>query len=153
VLIRNNLQEIFPAPEVMTESGSLSLITLSQSTSSSLSPLDHEKAAMKYVLAAREICQQLRLHGYWCDFLNPFSGKAYFSYHKKKLYSNDERFRGLCMKLESVKGLGTKDNCMLISEDKSSKFSGSVFTSMPSMKMFKELVLDDDEIDDNRDEE
>jgi hypothetical protein len=140
-LIRNGLQEMFPTPEVITD-GTLSLITLSQS---SLSSLDHEKAAMKYVLAAREICQKLRLHGYWCDFLNPFSGKAFFSYHQKSLYKNDERFRGLCMKMENVKGFGAKDHCLLIAEDKSSKFSGSVFTNLPSMEMFKELVLDEDE--------
>jgi hypothetical protein len=142
VLIRKNLVEIFPAPEVMSENNELSLITLSQSSSI---PTEHEQAAKKFVLAAREISQRLRLHGFWSDFINPFSGRAFFSYHQKSLYKNDERFRGLCMKLEYVKGEhGSKDNCLLISEDKSSKFSGSIFTNLPSMEMFKELVLDDE---------
>ncbi|XP_070496280.1 methylmalonic aciduria and homocystinuria type D homolog, mitochondrial [Chironomus tepperi] len=142
MLIRKNLQEMFPAPEVITETSSLSLIILSQPSNY----LEHEKAAIKFIFAAREICQRLRLHGYWADFLNPFSGKAFFSYHQKSLYKNDERFRGLCMKLESIKGFGNKDSCLLISEDKSPKFSGSVFTNLPSIEMFKELVLEEDEI-------
>ncbi|KAG5682366.1 hypothetical protein PVAND_011722 [Polypedilum vanderplanki] len=141
VLIRNNIHEIFPAPELMSDGGrsQLSLILLSSMD------CDHEKAAIQYVLAAREICKKLHLHGFWCDFLNPFSGKAFFSYHQKSLYKNDERFRGICMKLESVNGHGTKDNCLLISEDKSNKFSGSVFTNLPSLDMFKELVLNNNE--------
>ncbi|KAG5680052.1 hypothetical protein PVAND_009583 [Polypedilum vanderplanki] len=61
------------------------------------------------------------------------------------LYKNDERFRGICMKLESVNGHGIKDNCLLISEDKSNKFFGSVFTNLPSLNMFKELVLNNNE--------
>lgn len=140
LLIRKNLQEMFPAPEVISETNNLSLITLSQSSAS----CEHEKAAIKFIFAAREICQRLRLHGYWADFLNPFSGKAFFSYNQKSLYNTDQRFRGLCMKLESIKGFAAKDPCLLISEDKSSKFSGSVFTNLPSMEMFRELVLEDD---------
>lgn len=140
MLIRKNLQEIFPAPEVISETSNLSLIILSQSSVS----LEHEKAAIKFIFAAREICQRLRLHGFWADFLNPFSGKAFFSYHQKSLYKNDERFRGLCMKLEEIKGFGAKETCLLISEDKSAKFSGSVFTNLPSMEMYKELVLEDE---------
>lgn len=141
MLIRKNLQEMFPAPEVITETSHLSLIVLNQSSAGSQ---DHEQAAIKFIFAAREICQRLRLHGYWADFLNPFSGKAFFSYHQKSLYKNDERFRGLCMKLEKIKGFGLKDSCLLISEDKSTKFSGSIFTNLPSMEMFKELVLEDE---------
>lgn len=49
------------------------------------------------------------------------------------------------MKLEEVKGLGTIDKCLLISEDKSNKFNGSIFTNLPSMEMFKDLVLEDDD--------
>lgn len=106
--------------------------------------VDHEKAAIDFVHASRDICQRLRLHGYWSDFVNPFSGKAFFSYHQKSLYKSDERFRGLCMKLEEIKGLGSAENCLLISEDKSTKFNGSIFTNLPSMEMFKDLILEED---------
>lgn len=140
VLIRKNLNEMFPAPEVVNENTPLSLITLSQVSSAVI----HERAAIDFVHAARDISQKLRLHGYWSDFLNPFSGKAFFSYQQKSLYKNDARFRGLCMRMEELKGLGANDNCLMISEDKSNKFNGSIFTNLPSMEMFKELVLEED---------
>jgi hypothetical protein len=140
VLIRKSLAEMFPAPEVVDENVALSLIILTQKSTA----IDHEKAAINFLYAARDICQKLRLHGYWSDFLNPFSGKAFFSYHQKSLYKNDARFRGLCMKLEEVKGIGANDNCLLISEETSNKFNGSIFTNLPSMEMFKELVLEED---------
>ncbi len=109
--------------------------------------MDHEKAALDFIHAGRDMCMRLRLHGYWCDFVNPFSGKAFYSYHQKSLYKSDERFRGLCMRLEEVKGLGLIDNCLLISEDKSKKFNGSIFTNVASKEMLKELVFDDDDDD------
>lgn len=122
---------------MVNENTTLSLITLSQAST----VIDHEKAAIDFVHASRDICQRLRLNGFWSDFVNPFSGKAFFSYHPKSLYKNDERFRGLCMKLEEIKGL----DCLLISEDKSAKFNGSIFTNLPSMEMFKDLVLEEDD--------
>ena len=139
MLIRKNLHELFPAPEVLTENDKLTLITLSQAAVSS----DHEKAAINFVLAAREICTRLRMHGYWSDFLNPMSGRPFHSYHQKSLYKlNDERFRGLCIKFEEVKAEGANENCLVICEDKS-KFSGSVFTNIPpSLDLIKELILD-----------
>lgn len=139
ILLRKNLHELFPAPEVVTESEKLTLITLSQAVPST----DHEKAAINFVLAAREICSRLRLHGYWSDFLNPMSGRPFHSYHQKSLYKlNDERFRGLCMKFEEIKATGAEENCLLIQED-ISKFSGSVFTNIPSnLSLIKDLILE-----------
>lgn len=142
LLLRKNLHELFPAPEVLTESEKLTLLTLSQAALST----DHEKAAINFVLAAREICTRLRLHGYWADFLNPMSGRPFHSYHQKSLYKlNDERFRGLCMKFEEIKALGAEENCLLMCEDKSTKFSGSVFTNIPSnLEFIKDMILDQD---------
>lgn len=143
LLLRKNLHELFPAPEVITENEKLTLITLSQATVAQ--PADHEKAAISFVLAAREMCSRLRLHGYWSDFVNPMSGRAFHSYHQKSLYKlNDERFRGLCMKFEEIKASGADENCLLMLEDKSTKFSGSVFTNIPSnLELIKDLILED----------
>jgi len=140
LLLRKNLHELFPAPEVISENEKLTLITLSQAVVST----DHEKAAINFVLSAREICARLRLHGYWADFLNPMSGKPFHSYHQKSLYKlNDERFRGLCMKLEEIKAAGANENCLLICEDKSKKFSGSVFSNIPAnLGLISDLILD-----------
>lgn len=141
LLLRKNLHELFPAPEVITESEKLTLITLSQAVVST----DHEKAAISFVLAARELCARLRLHGYWSDFLNPMSGRPFHTYHQKSLYKlNDERFRGLCMKFEEIKAVGADENCLLICEDKSTKFSGSVFSNIPAnLELIKDLILEE----------
>lgn len=140
LLLRKNLHELFPAPEVITESEKLTLITLSQAELS----CEHERSAINFVLAAKEICSRLRLHGYWGDFLNPMSGRPFHSYHQKSLYKlNDERFRGLCMKFEEIEAEGANENTLIICEDKSPKFSGSVFTNIPpSLDLIKELILD-----------
>lgn len=141
LLLRKNLHELFPAPEVITENEKLTLITLSQALVST----DHEKAAINFVLAAREMCSRLRLHGFWSDFLNPMSGRPFHSYHQKSLYKlNDERFRGLCMKFEEIKAVGANENCLLICEDKSTKFSGSVFSNIPAnLELIKDLILNE----------
>lgn len=143
ILLRKNLHELFPAPEVIAENEKLTLITLSQASLTG----DHEKSAIEFVHAAREICSRLRLHGFWSDFLNPFSGRPFHSYHQKSLYKlNDTRFRGLCMKFEEIPAVGADENCVLICEDKSVKFSGSIFSNIPSnLEMIKELIMDEDE--------
>lgn len=142
LLLRKNLHELFPAPEVITENEKLTLITLSQA---SVVAADHEKAAINFVMSAQEICSRLRLHGYWSDFLNPMSGRPFHSYHQKSLYKlNDARFRGLCMKFEEIKAVGADENCLLLSEDKSSKFSGSIFSNIPAnLELIKDLILDE----------
>lgn len=142
MLLRKNLHEMFPAPEVIAENDKLTLITLGQS---SVASIDHEKAAINFVLAAREICSRLRLHGFWSDFLNPMSGRPFHSYHQKSLYKlNDERFRGLCMKFEEIKAEGADEDCLLISEDLSTRFSGSIFSNIPAnLELIKDLILDE----------
>lgn len=135
LLIRKNLHEMFPSPEVITENNNLSLITLSQGTEN----IDHEQAAINYILSAKEICAKLRLHGFWADFLNPMSGRAYHSYSPRSLFKIDQRFRGLCMKFDEV-----NEDCVLISED-TTKFSGNIFTNIhPNLEFIKDLVVDEE---------
>lgn len=84
------------------------------------------------------MCTRLRENGYWADFMNPFSGKPFYSYASgKNLYKIDERFRGLGIKFEN------KQDCLIISVDTETAFSGSVFTNAPtSLTMLQALVVD-----------
>ncbi|XP_055918880.1 methylmalonic aciduria and homocystinuria type D homolog, mitochondrial [Eupeodes corollae] len=127
-LIKKNLHELFPAPEVVS-SEKLSLMTLKYDG-------DIEQGASKFVLAAREITSRLRLHGYWADFMNPFSGKPFYSWSSgKNLYKIDDRFRGIGMKLIS------QNNCIIISSDKDSAFSGAIYSNAPSnFDLLKSLI-------------
>lgn len=90
------------------------------------------------MIAAREMCTRLRENGYWADFMNPFSGKPFYSYASgKNLYKIDERFRGLGIKFEN------QHDCLIISVDTETAFSGSVFTNAPtSLTMLQALVVD-----------
>lgn len=80
------------------------------------------------MLAAREITTRLRLHGYWADFMNPFSGKPFYSWaNGKNLYKVDDRFRGLNMKIFKV------NDCVIISPDSAEQaFSGTIYTNAPT---------------------
>ncbi|XP_073834279.1 methylmalonic aciduria and homocystinuria type D homolog, mitochondrial-like isoform X2 [Musca autumnalis] len=120
-LIKKSLHELFPAPEVVS-SDKLTLVTLKFNG-------DSEQGARKFVLAAREIASRLRLHGYWADFMNPFSGKPFYSWASgKNLYKIDKRFRGLNMKLKK------HNDCVVILPDENAEktFSGSIYTNAPS---------------------
>lgn len=93
---------------------------------------------LQFVLAAREICSRLRLNGYWADFMNPFSGKPFYSYASgKNLYKIDSRFRGLGMKFNR------QENCLVISTDEESAFSGNVFTNAPSDLIVLKTLIDE----------
>ncbi|XP_013101217.1 cobalamin trafficking protein CblD-like [Stomoxys calcitrans] len=130
-LIKKSLHELFPAPEVAS-SEKLALLTLTFTG-------DSEQGASKFVLAAREITSRLRLHGYWADFMNPFSGKPFYSWASgKNLYKVDKRFRGLNMKLDK------HNDCVVItSEDNAEQiFSGSIYTNAPSDYLELKTLLD-----------
>jgi len=130
-LIKKNLHELFPAPEVVS-SEKLALMTLRFAG-------DSEQGARKFVLAAREITARLRLQGFWADFMNPFSGKPFYSWASgKNLYKVDDRFRGLNMKL--IK----KNHCTVIStEDIESTFSGAIYTNAPSDYIQLKTLIDE----------
>lgn len=91
------------------------------------------------MLAAREITSRLRLHGFWADFMNPFSGKPFYSWaNGKNLYRVDQRFRGLNMKLLK------HNECTVIcsSEDDENCFSGAIYTNAPSNYTELKSLLD-----------
>lgn len=78
------------------------------------------------------------MNGYWADFMNPFSGKPFYSYASaKKLYKMDNRFRGLGLKFES------HQDCLIISADSDIVFTGSVFTNAPNDMGQLQTILDD----------
>lgn len=82
-------------------------------------------------MTARNVCFKLRKAGFWADFINPFSGRPYFSSGSKELYNTDEKFR--CMDFEIFE----IQNCTVISNeqpDYKRSFIGSLFTDAPLNK-------------------
>uniref|UniRef100_T1GDR5 Uncharacterized protein n=1 Tax=Megaselia scalaris TaxID=36166 RepID=T1GDR5_MEGSC len=129
--MKKGLGEIFPASEVIT-SETLTLLTL-KCDADELE--DSEKNASNFVLAAREITSRLRLHGYWSDFINPFSGKPFYTWTSGKKTAMESRFKGLGIELENV------NECTVIKPVPSNVFSACIFTTAPSdEKTLKELL-------------
>lgn len=70
--------------------------------------------------------------------MNPFSGKPFHSYASgKNLYKQDERFRGIGIKLENF------NNCTIIGSEHELSFSGNIFTNAPSnLEVIRNLIKD-----------
>lgn len=78
----------------------------------------------QFIIAAKNICEKLRSSGYWADFINPFSGRPYFSpLSLNELYETDEKFRCLDFQISEIQ------DCKVISSNDTSpkKFVGEKF--------------------------
>ncbi|KAH8366975.1 hypothetical protein KR200_012091, partial [Drosophila serrata] len=138
-LLRGSITELFPMRIGSHRHSPITMLTLSNEG-------DIEKGAIKFVLAARDICFRLMAFGYWADFLNPFSGKPYIMPKEGlTLYKQDQRFRGINMLLTQ------KSHCLVISAAKNdrTKFSGTIYCTAPSdyKEMLELLVWHDFEED------
>lgn len=151
-LLRDAVIELFPK-EMITKNIELTVVTLKQSGPAST---DHETIAKEFLQAAETICSELSRHGYWADFINPFSGRPHLgAFNSSTLYNTDQRFRCLgfevkkrkmCIVVQSKETVkkfkleseeATEDelqnnNFMTIAEfEKPSKFIGNLFTDAP----------------------
>ncbi|XP_021936599.1 methylmalonic aciduria and homocystinuria type D homolog, mitochondrial-like isoform X2 [Zootermopsis nevadensis] len=133
LLLRRGVMELFSRTDI--EGFDLTIVTLSQKTATDLIHAGHEveteqeKVTKLFILAAQEICMKLRLAGYWADFVNPFSGRPYFTpFHSAAVYEVDERLH--CLDYQ-IKDHG---DCKIISSecDRSRSFIGSLFTTAPA---------------------
>lgn len=103
--LRKDFLSMFPdAP-----SSELTIITVTQrsrSDMSSWSPaVEQEREAMldRFVRGAEEICRDLRVGGFWADFIDPSSGLAFFGpYTNNTLFETDDRFSRLGFHIEDL---------------------------------------------------
>ncbi|KAH8274175.1 hypothetical protein KR018_001177 [Drosophila ironensis] len=122
VLIRESLVELFPVRPVAQRDSPITMLILSYEG-------DIEMGAAKFVMAARDMCDRLLSLGYWADFLNPFSGRPYFTPRDgASLFKQDHRFRGLNMRLSQ------RNNCTVIAAEKNDRthFSGTIYCTAPN---------------------
>ncbi|XP_029156728.1 methylmalonic aciduria and homocystinuria type D homolog, mitochondrial-like isoform X2 [Nylanderia fulva] len=147
VLLRKSIEELFPECLDVTSS-QLTIVTISQKANLKsmrwYKEAETEKLAKyfyQFVLAAWNVCNKLKMAGYWADFINPFSGQPHLSSRKStKLYETDERFRCIGFKVKQI------NNCKIISFDNSlQNFIGSLYTTAPPNIEFLEQVINDDE--------
>ncbi|XP_034947463.1 methylmalonic aciduria and homocystinuria type D homolog, mitochondrial [Chelonus insularis] len=139
ILLRKGIIELFPGC-METSSPQLTIVTITQKLNPRIrwsKEIETEKLAKYFLLAASDLCNKLKLFGYWADFINPFSGQPYFSPNKSSmLYKTDERFR--CIGFKILKN----NSCKVITHDtKNNEFRGSLYTSAPSNSEFFRDIL------------
>ncbi|CAH1119353.1 unnamed protein product [Phaedon cochleariae] len=133
-LLRETVKDLFPY-RTLEDHSELSVISISLKANiqdmRKNKELETEKLAQTFLIAAKNVCDKLRQSGYWADFINPFSGRPFFTPSAlRELYQNDEKFRCLDFEIFEIK------DCKIISNEDSSpkNFTGSLFTNAPCKK-------------------
>lgn len=131
-------------PGVSVESGQLRVIILSEKTENDMtgwSPEveeEREELLAHFVGSAKEICSRLTAAGYWADFIDPSSGRAFYGcYSHNTLFETDDKFRYLGFE---ILDLGC---CKCITHPLwgSYTFVGTVFSNAPIMSSAIQEIL------------
>jgi hypothetical protein len=132
-------------PGVTVEKGELLVITLCQKTTHDMTAWSHsvgeerEQLMQHFVESAKEICARLSSESVWSDFIDPYSGRAFYSPHSNVvLQETDERFRYLGF---DVRDLGC---CRSIAHPMfgSHAFVGTIFTSASIQSPSIQSIMD-----------
>ncbi|CAH1112956.1 unnamed protein product [Psylliodes chrysocephalus] len=128
-LLRGTVKDLFPY-RPLEDNSVLSVVTIALKPNikdmRTNKELETERLAQTFLITAKKICDKLRTAGYWADFINPFSGRPYFTPSTlTELYQTHEKFRCLDFQIVEIK------DCKVISNDDDSlkQFVGSLFTS------------------------
>lgn len=97
--------KLFPG----VEAKGLTVITLCEKTKNDMTGWSHEVESERDLLlehfidSAKEICARLTGAGSWADFIDPASGRAFFSpFSHDTLFETDERFRYLGFEIDDL---------------------------------------------------
>lgn len=86
---------------------------------------DVNSAIKSFVLIASQYSVEFMQDGYWSDFVNPFTGRAYFRPAARRKLNNEARSLGHNMIFKEVHG------CTVIKEAKRCTFAGAIFSDVP----------------------
>lgn len=107
--IHRDLGELFPQDQQVGGAKDITVITLSQHTEHDMSgwseavEAEREQLLDKFVRSCKQICEALKQRGYWCDFVDPSSGKPYYSAHTNAtMFETDEKYKSLGFDIEDL---------------------------------------------------
>lgn len=132
--VKRSLTELFSGNGFKRED-SLTVLTVSQKTKHDMATwseeVENERESLFeiFVENAKQVCEHLQAAGYWADFIDPSSGKAYFSEHSNAtLFETDERFNHLGFTVDDL-------GCCKVIRHKlwaTNVFVGAIFTNAPT---------------------
>ncbi|GAU90362.1 hypothetical protein RvY_02786 [Ramazzottius varieornatus] len=142
--LSKSLMELFPAGLPEDEIPNLSAIVISHKTNSDMSSWSHEMEAERdsitdqFVQTAIEIVAALKANGVWADFVDPSSGRPYYSpYTNATLFETDDRYKHFGF---NIQDLGC---CKALEHPvwKTNAFVGCILTTAgPNHPILKEIV-------------
>lgn len=138
-LIRKDFSDLFPGLDVT--SGSFTVVTFSMRTIQDLASedIEQEELMLYFVIAAEEMCSQLKDLGFWADFIDPSSGRPYRSpYTSASVFETDERYRRFGFMIEDL------GHCKVATHHAWSPhvFVGCLFTNAPASSSHLKTIVD-----------
>ncbi|XP_054168575.1 methylmalonic aciduria and homocystinuria type D homolog, mitochondrial-like [Oppia nitens] len=133
--VMKNFALLFPRKIRQEFGDNMTVMTISEKTSNDMSSYsetienEREKFFEMFIIKAKNVCQELQNHGFWADFIDPYSGQPFLSDHTNDtLFETDDRFIHLGFRIED---LGC---CKAIHHNKwgTHVIVGTIFTSAPT---------------------
>ncbi|KAH9405035.1 hypothetical protein TYRP_000869 [Tyrophagus putrescentiae] len=133
ILLVKDFQELFPSNTANLING-LTVLTITHKSQNDMAAWSSEVIAErdelmeKFLFTADRMCSYLKSQGFWADFIDPASGRAYHGeYTPSTFFETDERYRKFGFEIED---LGC---CKVISHSKwgTKAFVGALFTNAP----------------------
>jgi len=127
-LLKIGMRKVFSGADLALNE--MTVLNLTQKFDySTMEDSDQERIQLAYtfVEAASAICETLQSLGHWADFIDPRSGKPYYTNGQGKLFDSDRRYHHLGF---SINDVGSCDIINSINWSRT-QFVGTIFTDAP----------------------
>jgi len=131
--LMRDLVSLFPEQK-LTGQSKMTVLNLTQKSDNDMSAwslqmeMERDRLTAGFIESAMNICEQLKQDGFWADFIDPTSGRAFLgSFTNSTLFETDERYNQLGFNVED---LGC---CKVVKHVLwgSCVFVGTIFTNAP----------------------
>jgi len=150
-LLKIGMRNVFAGADLALNE--MTVLNLTQKSAySALDDSDQERIQLSYtfVEAASAICDGLKSFGHWADFIDPRSGKPYYTNVQGKLFDSDRRYHHLGFSIDDVGSCGIINSVNW----SGTQFVGTIFTDAPyDCQIVKRIVREVNREEGEEDEE